>query len=697
MRDDTDAWEDCSGDDERWDALVRGREPLANGSRLEVGVPSRELAAWNVSIVDTPGMNTDVPELEARAWAAAAAAPVVVVTIPAESAGRTTDIDCLDAMGANSASAVIVLTKVDQVPEGAAPRIVARFQELLGRRGISPLAIVAASATGTGDDERWGIAAVRRVLAEVTGARRNHLVAHHAGGSVTTKLRSELSALRLERAVLESEASAMQERGRGEVADIEADTADREAEFKQEIERLRDRGRRLRAEAFNGMYEVGERILQAISEEIAPLRTRQNVQRFADGPVRRHVLEWRAACIAAAEDGFAALEQAGSEAARQAASRHFEQQGIATDWLQALPETTGAHDSDREPGYVENLRRDRADLLNRIEDLKGQAPASDTLAEIEQALSAAKQERGELVYEPRMDVVRLDQGKQQFAEAGRVLGKIADVALIVTPIPIGGKFGMALKSLRGGQTLVRGIQRYNTLIGHRDRWLRSLLPTAPTRAAPPVDAPGRLSKALGNLSLETWGERLGSSVGGLINPDREVEVENQEVRQEFLQRRKPYDDTIHHLEHERSVVRLQQQRVERQIRQERAEQERVDRLLQEGEELERRRKALDAEHDAARAKTALMAQLVRQFHDRRGDTLFSDLRNAVDAGFDSAREAVEEDLRERVSRIESEAQAALQTAQAKRTQGETAVEEALEKNRTMCEALQAALSILETA
>ena len=95
-------------------------------------------------------------------------------------------------------------------------------------------------------------------------------------------------------------------------------------------------------------------------------------------------------------------------------------------------------------------------------------------------------------------------------------------------------------------------------------------------------------------------------------------------------------------------------------------------------------------------KAALTAQLARQFHDRDRNTLFSDLRKAVDKGFDSAREAVEADLLERVGRIQSEVQAALQKAQAKRAQGTAAVEEALAKNRTMCEALQAALSNLET-
>ena len=71
------------------------------------------------------------------------------------------------------------------------------------------------------------------------------------------------------------------------------------------------------------------------------------------------------------------------------------------------------------------------------------------------------------------------------------------------------------------------------------------------------------------------------------------------------------------------------------------------------------------------------------------------MRRAVGAGFDSAHEALENHLRERVRAIKSSVQVALQEARAKHARGETAVKEALETNQKMRLALESTLSQLE--
>ena len=247
--DDTGEWEDCSEDDARWDALVRGKETLSDGSHLEVGLRCEDLATWNASIVDTPGMNTNTPKLEGRAWAAAATAPVVILTIPATSTGRRTDIDYLDSLGDNSASVVIVLTKTDQLPSGSIDRVIDDFRNRIAERGISPLGILATSVEW--DDDQGGIVALRQVLSEVTGMRRDHLVARHVGGRVAAKLQIELSALVLKRTALESGALTKQEHGKIKERDIVAEGADQEADFRNAINTLTVRCKRLRLEAFN--------------------------------------------------------------------------------------------------------------------------------------------------------------------------------------------------------------------------------------------------------------------------------------------------------------------------------------------------------------------------------------------------------------------------------------------------------------
>ena len=701
-----DEWDECE-DDTHWDELVRGRKPLSSGSRLEVGLPCEDLETWNASIVDTPGMNTNTPELEGRAWAAAATAPVVILAIPATSTGRRTDIDYLESLGDNSANVVIALTKTDLLSSGEIDRVIDNFRNRLTKCGISPLGILPTSST-----DGKGIVELRKMLEEVTGERREQLVAHHVGGRVAEKIQSELSALRLKQTALESESVTTREQGETAERDIVAEGADQEDALKKATNTLEVHCKRLCLEAFNSMHEIGKEILQTISDEISPLQTQDEVQHFAEGSIRRYVLQWREACMAAAEDRLEELDQEGGQVAKDVVSQHFDQMDISMDWLQELPEGTVSHRPAWDSTY-ENVQRSQEDLLRQIEELQKHAPTADELEAIQQELSAAKGERDGLEYEPHIDKVSLDQGKREIQEALRRLGQTLDVALTLAPVPTGGKVGVFLKSLPKGKQIIGGINKYNKLITARDKLLikavsgvpglpksmQGKLPTAPGGKVTKDVARGWLMKALDNLSLETWGERLGRVVGDWVSPDKVVEIENEEVRQEFLKLKKPFDDEVIRLEHEQAKIKSRQDHVNRRLQDIQIEREdkkeEAARLEKERRDLEANQQRLEAEERVPAAKAALMAQLSSQFLVHDGDLLFADIRRAVSAGFDSAHEALESHLRERVRAIKSEVQVALKEARAKHAQGEAAVKEALEVNQKMRRVLESALSQLE--
>ena len=132
------------------------------------------------------------------------------------------------------------------------------------------------------------------------------------------------------------------------------------------------------------------------------------------------------------------------------------------------------------------------------------------------------------------------------------------MALTLAPIPTGGKVRVIIKNLPNGKLILSGIEKYNKLIAGRDNLLRKAvsgvpnlpksmqekLPAAPGGKVTKDAARGWLMKALDNLSLETWGERLGEVVGDWVSPDLVVEIENEDVRQEFFKIKKPFDDKV---------------------------------------------------------------------------------------------------------------------------------------------------------
>ena len=195
----------------------------------------------------------------------------------------------------------------------------------------------------------------------------------------------------------------------------------------------------------------------------------------------------------------------------------------------------------------------------QIEKLQKHAPTADELEAIQQELSVAKEGARRTRYMSlRWMRFTSTKEKREIQEALRRLGQALDVALTLAPIPTGGKVGVFLKNLPKGKQIIGGIKKYNKLITARDKLLikavsgvpelpksmQGKLPTAPGGKVTKDVARGWLMKALDNLSLETWGERLGGVVGDWVSPDKVVEIENEEVRQEFLKLKKPFDDEV---------------------------------------------------------------------------------------------------------------------------------------------------------
>lgn len=124
-------------------AVARRRREGVGIERVEVTLPLPRLAG--MELIDTPGFNAGEPEHDRAARAALALADVALWLFDARQAGRHSERAPLEAARAEGVPAIGVLNKVDQVPDGERPRVMALLGESLG--ALAPC-VAAVSARG---------------------------------------------------------------------------------------------------------------------------------------------------------------------------------------------------------------------------------------------------------------------------------------------------------------------------------------------------------------------------------------------------------------------------------------------------------------------------------------------------------------------------------------------------------------------
>src|SRR5204863_8898535 len=100
--------------------------------RVEIALPLDELA--KVHIIDTPGLNSILPEHEATARAFIARADAVVWVFTAGQGGKASERKALDSIRAEGKRVLGVLNKRDQLSADDVAEVVAHVQRELGDR-----------------------------------------------------------------------------------------------------------------------------------------------------------------------------------------------------------------------------------------------------------------------------------------------------------------------------------------------------------------------------------------------------------------------------------------------------------------------------------------------------------------------------------------------------------------------------------
>jgi hypothetical protein len=704
----------------RWEALVRGQAPLPDGARLELGSTASWLQELGMVLVDTPGLNTTTEGLFDITWSAATSAPLVLYVLRANSGLRATDVEFLESIRTHVGSVVLVLSQLDLIgastfTDAVALKQLKAVQDRLAASNLHPLAVVGTAAK-LEDDEASGILALRDQLRRLAAQRREEVLLAATAVRVASRWRDDVGAigLRLEAA-------------------RQAERTDRQV-FRQRIGELEsrvilDRGaadaarrrvqldtQRLRLQALNQLLECSERTIQEVGRAIDNTTDLPRLHAFTRGPLRNTLDGWRSASANLVEARLSELSADAARAARDAIEAQLK--GIGGELGAMVPtellDGPGEPPAGRDP-KVDELQQLQRTLQALVEQLSVSLDHGDTPEGLQMAIEAAKRELDGIEYVPVYDPVVLDQGKRQLRELGRFLGNAGDIALTLAPIPTKGPLAALLAKAPGGTAAV---QQYNRLLKLRDsaivkavgplqevlalpRGVGNMPGGGPRGVVTTGEALGWVRTMMSNLSLATWGERLGGVVGDMTCPDRTVEIENPEVLADYKRRIKPHADRLHALNLEYAEVERRRGRQAAELQDALTNQARIDdelrRLEQQRDQDAIAQRARLEEAQLLQAKMQLLAALEHQLLERDGGGWHATLRQGVDQAFAEAGQTLEASVVERAERGISALSAALKEAESVQTRGVAEAAEARGKLEGQLAALRAAIDWVDAA
>jgi hypothetical protein len=636
---------------------VRGLTPLSSDAHLEVGLPSQWLNESAITLIDTPGLNSTSLGTFDTAWSAAAAAPICIYAMRATEVVKKTDEQFLSSLAARKIPVIIVITQFDRIgadiwDSDIVRRVSQHVKTRLGDLNLAPLAVFATSIHFN-DDGVSGIKRLRENLSEIVQTHREEIISRLLVRETINLIDAEIREASLKREFLKQETQNTQQEIAKYLSELEGDSVEKERYFVVTKRRLQTQIDRLRLSVHNEMSEYSLKIMHNIVMELDKIISEEQLENFIYGRLRAIIDGWRLTYINTTSLKLRELNQETTAVIYDGLLKKLKScECEFSKFSQFLP--TGINPETIRDIYQEDnsLDEELKQLNEQITNLQPNLEEQVTLDELKRELSYSINQRNALVYEPQIQKICLSQGKEQWGEIGRFLGGTADLILMLAPIPLAGKFGQLLSKIPGGGIVASGIQKYNSFLAGRDRLLRNLFIGAQQTAEtfgttlpglPPAGSINTsqfrivLHNIAQNLSLKTWGERLGNVLGNIIQPDHIVEVENLEIRKEYLDLVKPLKHRIHTLRHQLISASSQYSKTTEEFNQLLSNRKllavEIENMRNNKHNENKNQLAQLQELQVIQSKTTLLASIENELHSRNEDTLQGDLREQVDDVF----------------------------------------------------------------
>lgn len=615
---------------EDWAAWVRGEAMPPAHRTLGLGVDSEWLEDLGLELVDTPGINSPTEGLFDVTWAAVPGGPLALYAMPAQALCQASDMDFIQSVRQHAGAFVFLLTKIDQMgaqsyQDAAINELVEILVANLAELGVEPLAICPVS-TEIPDPVAGGWVQLRKTLRQAATSRRAEIVQSALARHDTRALTTEATRHASEVDILRQRLSLDRESFRSKLGELEAQKIEEQETLATGERRLARKLDTVRIQTLKEMGRLGESAFQHIARDLEGLETVEQIDHYVQIELRAQVDAWRGDLIRSTRNAFDQLDDLGAEAVAEVAEAYAQRlrQVFSAEITLAPPPQQVRHDTGTHDPEIDAIETQRAGLAAELERLRSEAAGDPSLFDIQRALVENDQQIASTRYQPIYHTILEDDGAETFRNLGRLAGKVGDIATLTSPIPTTEL--NALRSLKKGSRVIKGIRRFNYLVNRKNRFLRRS---------------SRMSRWLDKLSFEHWGEQVGGWVGQVLRPDKERKVEDPEARE-------AHDERIRFLREQSQGLRRQlveaegrertnQEAIETLLRDDQALRHEIRRLRRTGDASSRQRAAQLQELQLFEWKTNVLEEVRDQLMKRAGEGWYARARRGFEQIFDEVR------------------------------------------------------------
>lgn len=634
-------------DHARWEALIKGEAPLPADGRLCMGAPDDWYASANVTLVDTPGINSPTEGLFDVTWSTVIECALAIYTMHAARLWQKTDVDFIRSVRRYAGGFVFVITGFDTVGatdwrDGTVTRLAESVKENLREAGIDFLDVCPTSC-GVEDPDASGLARLRSVVETVARDQRENILLKVATRRALPRIQEE-AAHRHGRLQLREQAALM-----GADA-FRAKAAQFESLMIQEVDKKETREKRIAAEADRIRYgvltaitNVSKRSAAEIRGSIDALSDTQSAEAFTAGGMRDALESWRVSCLERLNAGLTELTAQGDKSVEElAASLSKSAEELFDAPIALVPPPAGRSEAVVSDDDARDLERERTLIRAQLDELRAHASeAGDLASELRKGIEEAHTTLMNLTYTPVYKKVRVDQGASAVADFFGGVGGFFETVLLLAPIPLG-KLAW-LRRFAWGTKAVEAVNSLNRLSGKVQRVRRDVRRKG--------RADGLLENAAQWFSPSRWGRTLGETLGQLFVPDRHTIIEDEDAKSEYLAQAQPLRERSHFLECELAIAKDRRHALQAKIR------ELELQASYSGDDFaglrseERTLSAqIAAQEDEARLlewKDRMNALVVSLLLDRGADGWLSRMRNLVNEQIDAVAAEARDDFRSR--------------------------------------------------